>query len=97
MIPYFASFVNVQLCRWGCTVWPSRVFNLGGVTVQLERFDCSVSNGQGVQRGRYIHRTVSILEKAGYRGHYSLEFCGGQSDCEIERVLAYLCEAIDGV
>ena len=44
-----------------------------------------------------VGRTVSILEKAGYRGHYSLEFCGGQSDCEIERVLAYLCEAIDGV
>jgi hypothetical protein len=35
------------------------VFNLGGVTVQLERFDCSVSNGQGVQRGRYIQ----VLEK----------------------------------
>jgi sugar phosphate isomerase/epimerase len=39
-----------------------------------------------------IGRTISILEEGGYRGHYSLEFSGSQTDGEIERVLSYLCD-----
>ncbi len=39
------------------------MFNLGGTTVQLERFDCSVSNGQGVQRGRYIQLDDTLTDK----------------------------------
>ncbi len=58
------------------------------------RFLTDASIGQGDVN---VGRTVSILEKAGYCGYYSLEFCGGQSDREIERVLAYLCESIKGV
>ena len=42
-----------------------------------------------------IDRTISILESAGYRGHYSLEFSGGQTDHEIERILSCLSDLLD--
>ena len=41
-----------------------------------------------------IDRTISILEGAGYCGHYSLEFSGGQTDSEIERILSHLCDSL---
>lgn len=70
MIPYISPVVNVQPCRCGCTVSPLKVFNFSGATVQFLRSYCSVSNGQGVQLGRYIQMRLDYLKKH-RRGTYT--------------------------
>ncbi|MBR5221043.1 MAG: hypothetical protein IKV66_08670, partial [Clostridia bacterium] len=42
-----------------CTTSPLQVFSYSGTGVQLTRRDCSVCNGQGVQRKRNIQMRLT--------------------------------------
>ena len=71
-----------------CVIFYREVFNQARRTVQFEHFDCSVQNGQGVQRGHHLQTQKGRIPNVS--GVLPLSLRGALWMCRFRRTAASL-------